>query len=141
MRFDGRLAGLICVFVAAFAIAAPAAAQTASPRAAAQTAPPPARPDDTYHLRADRLSGSANSNDDVYTAIHVTVEHGSTTVTGDSAHVYRQREQVEVMGNVKIVDGKTRMWGDEATYDRKTRLAILRGNVRIEEGTARITGN
>ena len=150
MRFDGRLAGPICVFVAAFAVAPPAAtepaaAQIAPPPAAAQAAaarstPPPAHADDTYHLSADRLSGSANSNDDVYTAIHVTVEHGSTTVTGDSAHVYRQREQVEVMGNVKIVDGKTRMWGDEATYDRKTRTAILRGNVRIEEGTARITG-
>jgi lipopolysaccharide assembly outer membrane protein LptD (OstA) len=138
MRFDGRLAGPICVLVAALALAAPAPAQNTPPPA--QTAPPPARADDTYHLRADRLEGSANSNDDVYTAIHVTVEHGSTTVTGDSAHVYRQREQVEVMGHVKIVDGKTTMWGDEATYDRKTRLAVLRGNVRIEEGTARITG-
>ncbi|HZE19495.1 MAG TPA: putative LPS assembly protein LptD, partial [Candidatus Angelobacter sp.] len=74
------------------------------------------------------------------TAIHVTVEHGPTVVIGDSARVYRQREQVEVMGNVKIVDGTTRMWGDEATYDRRTRTAILRGNVRIQDGSARITG-
>ncbi|TMQ59590.1 MAG: hypothetical protein E6K75_03905 [Candidatus Eisenbacteria bacterium] len=91
-------------------------------------------------MRADRLSGSATSDEDVYTAVHVTVEHGPTTVTGDSAHVYRHRELVEVMGNVKIVDGKTRMWGNTASYNRKSRLAVLRGNVRIEEGTARITG-
>ncbi|HEY2924900.1 MAG TPA: LptA/OstA family protein, partial [Candidatus Eisenbacteria bacterium] len=133
MRFDGRLAGPIALLALAL-LAAPARP------AGAQAGPGPARADETYHLRADRLSGSANTNDDVYTAIKVTVEHGTTTVTGDSARVYRQREQVEVMGNVKIVDGKTRMWGNQASYDRKKRLAVLRGNVRIEEGTARITG-
>jgi lipopolysaccharide assembly outer membrane protein LptD (OstA) len=105
--------------------------------AAAATAPPG---DDTYHLKADRLSGSAGLNDDVYTAIKVTVVHGTTTVIGDSARVYRQREQLEIMGNVSIVDGTTHMWGDQATYDRKTRVAVLHGNVRIQEGTARITG-
>src|SRR5438093_1153954 len=96
--------------------------------------------DETYHMRADRLSGSATSDEDVYTAIHVTVEHGSTTATGDSARVFRKREIVFLMGNVKIIDGKTTMWGDEASYDRKARVAILRGNVRIQEGAARITG-
>lgn len=140
MPFDGRRAGpalaLTCILSAVLALAA---LSSAPGRAAAQ-AVPTAVADDAYHMTADRLSGSASSNDDVYTAIHVTVEHGPTTVTGDSVHVYRQREQVEVMGNVKIVDGTTRMWGDEATYDRKTRLAILRGNVRIQEGSARITG-
>ncbi len=131
MPFDGLKAAAALV-VAAFVVSAPARAQT-PPRAAAG--------DETYHLTADRLEGSANSNDDVYTAIRVTVRHGTTTVTGDSAHVYRQREIVLIMGNVKIVDGTTRMWGNEASYDRKTRVATLRGNVRIEEGTARITGN
>src|SRR6267378_1247551 len=134
MRFDGRLAVPIGVLVVVF-LAAPAR------RADPQTTTSPPRTDETYHLTADRLSGSANSSDDVYTAIHVTVQHGTTTVIGDSARVYRQREQVLVMGNVKIVDGTTRMWGNEASYDRKARVAILRGNVRIEEGAARITGN
>ena len=132
MPFDGRLAGPIVLLAALLLV-------VGAGRACAQPESKPA--DDTYHLRADRLSGSATSAEDVYTAVHVTVEHGTTTVTGDSAHVYRYRELVEVMGNVKIVDGKTRMWGNEASYDRKSRLAILRGNVRIEEGTARITGN
>ena len=99
-----------------------------------------ARGGDTYHLKADRLSGSAGLNDDVYTAIQVTVTHGTTTVTGDSARVYRQREQLEIMGDVNIVDGTTHMWGDQATYDRKTRIAVLRGNVRIQDGAAKITG-
>ena len=133
MRFDGRLAGPLCFLLGALAVSA-----AVCPRDAQAQARPA---DDAYHLRADRLSGSATSDEDVYTAIHVTVEHGPTTVTGDSAHVYRHREVVEVMGNVKIVDGKTRMWGNQATYDRKSRLAILHGNVRIEEGTARITGD
>ena len=133
MRFDGRLAGTLALLLAALSLCA-----GACPRGAQAQARPG---DDAYHLRADRLSGSATSEEDVYTAIHVTVEHGPTTVTGDSAHVYRHREVVEVMGNVKIVDGKTRMWGNQATYDRKSRLAILHGNVRIEEGTARITGD
>ncbi len=138
MPFDGRRVGPILSHAAALsavlALAAFAGACPVSAQAQTGTA------DETYHMKADRLEGSASSNDDVYTAINVTVEHGSTTVIGDSAHVYRQREQVELMGNVKIVDGSTRMWGDEATYDRKSRLAILRGNVRILEGTARITG-
>jgi len=133
MRFDGRLAGPVALLLCALSLSTAACPGTAHAQA---------RPgDDTYHLKADRLSGSATSDEDVYTAIHVTVEHGPTTVIGDSAHVYRHRELVEVMGNVKIVDGKTRMWGNQATYDRKSRLAILRGNVRIEEGTAKITGN
>jgi len=138
MPCDGRRAGpillppLLVLAVLALAVSLP-------PRLAqAQSAAKPI--DDTYHMKADHLSGSAGGNDDVYTATHVTVVHGPTTVTGDSAHVYRQREQVEVMGHVKIVDGTTRMWGDNATYDRRTRVAILRGLVRIEEGTARITG-
>ena len=138
MPSDGRRAGpillppLLVLAVLALAVSLP-------PRLArAQSAAKPI--DDTYHMKADHLSGSAGGNDDVYTATHVTVVHGPTTVTGDSAHVYRQREQVEVMGHVKIVDGTTRMWGDNATYDRRTRVAILRGLVRIEEGTARITG-
>ncbi|HXF59264.1 MAG TPA: putative LPS assembly protein LptD, partial [Candidatus Saccharimonadales bacterium] len=120
MLFDGRRAVLAAFLLVALAAAAPV--------------------NDTYHMKADRLSGSAGLNDDVYTAIKVTVEHGTTTVTGDSARVYRQREQLEIMGNVTILDGTTRMWGDQATYDRKTRLAILRGNVRIQDGAARITG-
>ncbi len=139
MPFDGRHAGPILVLPLVVSVALALAMASASPRlAGAQSAGKAI--DDTYHMKADRLEGSAGANDDVYTAIHVTVVHGTTTVTGDSAHVYRQREQVEVMGNVMIVDGSTRMWGDDATYDRKTRVATLRGNVRIQEGTARITG-
>ena len=135
MRFEGRPAGPIRALLVALAMAAsgPGSGRAQSP------APAPAA-DETYHLKADRLSGSATSNEDVYTAIHVTVEHGTTTVTGDSARVFRQRELVVLMGDVKIIDGKTRMWGDEASYDRRARLAVLRGNVRIQEGTARITG-
>jgi len=140
MPFDGRSAAprLAHRGIALSVLLALALAASASRRAAAESAPKTA--DDTYHLKADRLSGSAGANDDVYTAIKVTVQHGPTTVIGDSAHVYRQREQVEVMGNVKILDGSTRMWGDEATYDRKTRTAVLRGDVRIQDGSARITG-
>lgn len=93
-----------------------------------------------YHLTADRLEGSAAAGENVYTAIRPTVVHGTTTVTGDSALIYRNRELVLFRGNVRIVDGTTRMWGQEASYDRRARLATLRGNVRIEEGTARITG-
>jgi lipopolysaccharide export system protein LptA len=108
----------------------------------AAAAQEPAERSDTepYHLTADRLEGSATAGENVYTAIHPTVVHGTTTVTGDSALIYRNRELVLFRGNVKIVDGTTRMWGNEASYDRHTRLATLRGNVRIEEGTARITG-
>ena len=93
-----------------------------------------------YHLEADRLEGSATMGENVYTAIRPTVVHGTTTVTGDSAVIYRNRELVLFRGNVRIVDGTTRMWGQEASYDRRSRIATLRGNVRIEEGTARITG-
>ena len=128
MRSDDRRAGPILVLFLFLILPLAARAQ------------PAARPgDETYHMKADRLSGSAT--DDVYTAIHVIVEHGTTTVTGDSARVYRQREQLQIMGNVKIVDGTTHMWGDQASYDRRTRVAVLSGNVRVQDGTARITGN
>src|SRR2546426_975599 len=138
MPFDGRRAGPNHVLVLALIIPAALASFAAFPRSAAGLEP--GKPgDDTYHMKADRLSGSAT--DDVYTAIHVTVEHGTTTVTGDSARVYRQREQLQIMGHVSIVDGTTHMWGDQANYDRKTRVAILTGNVRIQEGSARITGD
>ncbi len=93
-----------------------------------------------YRMTADRLEGSASGGENVYTATRVTVVHGTTTVTGDSALIYRVRELVEFRGNVKIVDGTTRMWGREASYDRKARLATLRGDVRIEERGAVITG-
>ncbi|HEX3113291.1 MAG TPA: LptA/OstA family protein, partial [Candidatus Eisenbacteria bacterium] len=105
------------------------------------TTPPGGRDDEPYRLTADRLEGSASAGENVYTAIRPTVVHGTTTVTGDSALIYKNRELVLFRGNVKIVDGKTNMWGREASYDRKTRLATLRGNVRIEEGSAKITGN
>ena len=105
------------------------------------TVTPGGRDDEPYRLTADRLEGSAAAGENVYTAIHPTVVHGTTTVTGDSALIYKNRELVLFRGNVKIVDGKTNMWGREASYDRKTRLATLRGNVRIEEGGAKITGN
>ncbi|HKW51908.1 MAG TPA: putative LPS assembly protein LptD [Candidatus Eisenbacteria bacterium] len=93
-----------------------------------------------YHLSADRLEGSAAAGENVYTARRAKVVHGTTTVTGDSALIYRVREMVLFRGNVKIVDGATRMWGSEASYERKTRLATLRGDVRIEESGAKITG-
>jgi lipopolysaccharide assembly outer membrane protein LptD (OstA) len=95
---------------------------------------------EVYRLRADRLEGSLSSGDNVYTAIRPTLIHGTTTVTGDSALVYREREFLVFRGNVKIVDGRTTMYGDEASYDRRDRLALLRGNVRIFEGGSRITG-
>ena len=72
MRFDGRLAGPLCFLLGALAVSADALPRGAHAQARA--------PDDTYHLRADRLSGSATSDEDVYTAVHVTVEHGPTTV-------------------------------------------------------------
>ncbi len=141
MSFEGRRAGghagPVAFLIVLLAASIPAGAVRT---AAAQPGSKPALGDETYHLKADRLSGSATSDEDVYTAIKVTVVHGPTTVIGDSARVYRKRELIELMGNVKILDGKTRMWGDEASYDRKSRLAILRGNVRIEEGAARISG-
>jgi lipopolysaccharide assembly outer membrane protein LptD (OstA) len=93
-----------------------------------------------YHLSADRLEGSAAAGENVYTAKHAKVVHGTTTVTGDSALIYRVREMVRFLGNVTIVDGKTRMWGREASYERKTRLATLLGDVRIVESGATITG-
>jgi lipopolysaccharide assembly outer membrane protein LptD (OstA) len=124
---------LFAVFVLAAALApSPAAAQPPSTGDAADREP--------YHLSADRLSGSAAAGENVYTAIHATVVHGATTVTGDSALVYRNKELVLFRGNVKIIDGATTMWGREASYDRKTRVAVLRGDVRIEEGGSKITG-
>ncbi len=93
-----------------------------------------------YHLTADRLEGSAGAGESVYTATRVTVVHGSTTVRGDSALIYRNRELVLFRGNVRITDGSTRMWGREASYDRKAKLATLKGNVRIVEDGAQITG-
>ena len=93
-----------------------------------------------YRLTADRLEGSATGGENVYTATHVTVVHGTTTVTGDSALIFRIKELVQFRGNVEIIDGTTHMWGREASYDRKSRLATLRGDVRIEERGARITG-
>ncbi len=96
--------------------------------------------EEPYRIHADRLEGSATSEENVYTAIRATVQHGATTVTGDSARIYRGRELVLFRGNVKILDGNTVMLGDEASYDRKRRLATLRGNVRILEHGSRITG-
>ena len=120
--------------LAALVVLAPSAgrAQSDSTGTAADREP--------YHLSADRLTGSAAAGENVYTATRVTVVHGATTVTGDSAQIYRNKELVLFQGNVKIVDGATTMWGREATYDRKSRVATLRGNVRIEEGGSRITG-
>lgn len=142
---------LLLVALLALAALAPAlAAQTAVPVPPAAPGRAPAPPDtgrvrarpgeEAYHLRADRLEGSATGEENVYTATHVTVQHGATTVTGDSARIYRARELVLFRGNVTIHDGTTVMKGDEASYDRKKRLAILRGNVRIYEGSARIVG-
>ena len=93
-----------------------------------------------YRLSADRLEGSVSAGENAYTATRVTVVHGTTTVTGDSAVIYRLQELVQFRGNVRIVDGATHMWGREASYDRKTRVATLRGDVRIEENGAVITG-
>ena len=108
--------------------------------AAAAQDPADRSDDEPYHLTADRLEGSATAGENVYTAIRPTVVHGTTTVTGDSALIYRNRELVLFRGNVRIVDGTTRMWGQEASYDRREKLATLRGNVKIEDGSARITG-
>lgn len=106
-----------------------------APRAAS------AQPGESYHLEADRLEGSLTGPENVYTAIRPRLTHGTTTVTGDSAQVYRTREYVLFRGHVKIVDGTTTMWGDEASYDRKQRLATLRGAVRIQEKGSVITGS
>jgi lipopolysaccharide assembly outer membrane protein LptD (OstA) len=122
-------------------VVAPAAAQAPDTTRAAPSPGSGAADDEPYHLSADRLEGTAGAGDNVYTARRAVVVHGRTTVTGDSALIYRTRELVLFRGNVRIVDGSTRMRGDEASYDRKARLAILRGNVRIEEGGARITGH
>ncbi len=119
---------------------APALLLVALGVAAAAAGPASAQPGETYRLQADRLEGSLTGTENVYTAIRPTLTHGTTTVTGDSALVYRTREFVLFRGHVKIVDGTTTMWGDEASYDRRQRLATLRGNVRIEEQGSRITG-
>jgi len=87
--------------------------------AAAAQDPADRSDDEPYHLTADRLEGSATAGENVYTAIRPTVVHGTTTVTGDSALIYRNRELVLFRGNVRIVDGTTRMWGQEASYDRR----------------------
>lgn len=110
--------------------------------APAKPSPPPPPPplNEPYHLTADRLEGSAAAGENVYTATHVRVQHGATTVTGDSAVIYREKELVLFRGNVQIVDGNTHMWGRQASYDRKSRLATLTGDVRIEESGAKITG-
>ncbi|HEV8128966.1 MAG TPA: LptA/OstA family protein, partial [Candidatus Eisenbacteria bacterium] len=100
-----------------------------------------AQPGETYRLNADRLEGSLTGQENVYTAIRPVLTHGTTTVTGDSALVYREREFVLFRGNVKIVDGTTTMWGNEASYERRQHLATLRGNVRIQEQGSRITGS
>lgn len=103
-------------------------------------AAPPRVPEEPYRLNADRLEGSATSDENVLRATKVTVVHGATQVTGDSAQIYQNREFVVFRGNVKIVDGTTVMRGTEASYDRKSRLAVLRGNVRIEDQGTVITG-
>ncbi len=108
--------------------------------ARAQTTAPDAPASESYRLDADRLEGSATSDENVLRATKVTVVHGATRVTGDSAQIYQNREFVVFRGNVKIFDGTTVMSGTEASYDRKKRLAILRGNVRIEDQGAVITG-
>jgi lipopolysaccharide assembly outer membrane protein LptD (OstA) len=133
-RRAGVAAALLVAAVALLAAAPwPAAAQPADTTAL--------RPgEEPYRLRADRLEGSATGDENVYTAIRATVQHGSTTVTGDTALVYRSRELVLFRGNVKIVDGSTVMRGDEASYDRRRRTATLRGNVRIQDGASRIVG-
>ncbi|MBI4365001.1 MAG: hypothetical protein HY568_06190, partial [Candidatus Latescibacteria bacterium] len=137
---DRRFLRVAVALLTALSAALALAASSPAPAGAAPESAARRQPDETYRLKADRLSGSAASNDDVYTALRVTVEHGTTTVRGDSARIYRQRELVEFLGNVTIVDGDTRMWGDQASYDRRSRLAVLRGNVRINEHNARITG-
>lgn len=124
--------GAAALLAAAIALPPRARAQADSAATAADREP--------YHLTADRLEGSAGAGENVYTAMRVTVVHGPTTVTGDSALIYRTQELVRFLGNVKIVDGSTTMLGDEASYDRRRRLATLRGNVRIFEGGSRITG-
>ncbi len=143
MRFEtGLPPALALAAVLAFF---PVTAHGASP---VPIGPRPAPPDSTgkpqgeeaYQLTADRLEGSAGAGENIYTATRVKVVHGRTTVTGDSALVFREREFVRILGNVRIVDGTTRMSGDEATYDRKTRTATLRGNVRIDESGSQITG-
>ncbi len=123
--------------LAATAPAALAFAQTASAPAPILTPPSPEEP---YQLNADHLEGSAASGENVLRATKVTVVHGATRVTGDSAQIYQSREFVVFHGNVKIVDGTTVMRGTEASYDRKLRLAILRGNVRIDDQGTVITG-
>ena len=129
MRSRGPL--LLLLLGAAAALPGGALAQTDSTAAADR---------EPYHLSADRLEGSAAAGENVYTATRVTVVHGPTTVTGDSALIYRGRELVRFLGNVKIVDGGTTMYGDQASYDRRSRQATLRGNVRIFEAGSRITG-
>jgi len=143
----------ICAALAGFLLSAarPLAAPAPAPptavsgprlpvRAAAPDSAAPRPGEEAYRLSADRLEGSAGAGQNVYTATGVTVVHGATTVTGDSAVVYREREVVVILGNVRILDGATRMWGERASYDRKSRTATLRGKVRIEEAGSTITG-
>ena len=137
MRSD-RLARALILAAIVWALVTSATSAPAAPPDPPQTAP--VTDDEPYHLKADRLSGSVTSEEDVYTATRVTVEHGTTTVMGDSARIFRSKELVILNGNVKIVDGTTTMLGDEASYDRKSKVAVLKGNVRIKEGSARITG-
>jgi lipopolysaccharide assembly outer membrane protein LptD (OstA) len=123
-----RLVAGVLVAAAAALVGAPSRAQAPAPDA------------EPYHLVADRLEGSATSDENVLKATRVTVTHGATRVVGDSALIYQNREYVVFHGNVKVTDGTTVMRGDEASYDRKARRADLRGNVRIEEGGTVITG-
>ena len=131
----GRIA-----FAAAFGFAAAVALLAQANPAFAQTPAPDASADEPYRLNADRLEGSATSEENVLRATKVTVVHGATRIIGDSAQIYQNREFVVFRGNVKVYDGTTVMRGTEASYDRKQRLAILRGNVRIEDQGTVITG-
>ncbi len=131
----GRIA-----FAAAFGFAAAVALLAQAYPAFAQTPAPDASADEPYRLNADRLEGSATSEENVLRATKVTVVHGATRIIGDSAQIYQNREFVVFRGNVKVYDGTTVMRGTEASYDRKQRLAILRGNVRIEDQGTVITG-
>src|SRR5215471_20921296 len=84
------------------ALLSPPRAHAATPQPPKPAPPPP--PNEPYHLTADRLEGSAAAGENVYTATRVRVQHGATTVTGDSAVIYREKELVLFRGNVQIVD-------------------------------------
>ncbi len=123
------------------AFAAPVAGPPAPPAAPAFIDTSGVVGGEPYRLKADRLEGSLAAGENVYTATRVTVVHGTTTVTGDSALIFRVKELVQFRGHVQIVDGTTHMWGREASYDRNSRIAVLHGDVRIEESGSVITGD